>query len=264
VTSYRNFIRVYTGAKAVYFLFMVVIVLDALFLVRTFYPPWFEFVLQRHLFEFVVLTALSVVLMLLLRLVDKPTLDPCDNEHDCQELVRRAVREDSRAALLKVHSAGLRSRQHFITSLTNVEGRPIPIAVLAQNPATALDELDATSTNGILDNLERGHKDVPLEIRLFDTPATMRSLILCDSKKKPILATVSWYTYKKIRGETDTTKIQGRINPAIVLVADSSAEDRAVLTFLDKEFDKMWLECKDARKFVGAVSEILNISGGNT
>ena len=119
MNRFRNLVRLYTGNRSVITLFALIVALEAIFLIRTVFPSLFEAALQKNIFEIVVLLALSQALLLLLRLVEQPPQSVCEDEHSCQDMVRRIVREDPRASLLKVSSAGLGSRFDLITSISN-------------------------------------------------------------------------------------------------------------------------------------------------
>jgi hypothetical protein len=246
----RDLVRVYAGNRSVVVLFSLIIVLEAVFLVRTIYPSVFDVVLQKHVFELVVLLVLSQILLLLLRLVEQPSPGYCEDEDVCQDLLRRVARDDSRTAVLKVWSAGLASRFNLITALSGALHGRIRTHIIAQSPDHALDKKDAERMRGFLPILERDHKSAALEVRFFETPATIRSFILCDRKNRPFWGTASWYTYEKLPGDTGI-RIVGRSNPAIVLRADLSADHRAILTFLNNKFDEVWDRCLESPRFRG-------------
>ena len=257
----RNLVRVYTGNKSVITLFALIVALEGIFLVRTVFPSWFEVALQKNIFEIVVLLALSQALLLLLRLVEQPPQSVCDDEYSCQDMVRRIVREDPRASLLKVSSAGLGSRYDLITSLSNAPHGRIRTHVIAQNHTTALDRADALRTEKNMFLLNRGdHENAALEVRFFDTPATIRSFIICDSANRPYWGIVSWYIYHTVKPaevRADGTvkpaevRVVGRRNPAIVLRGESSPEQQAILTFLDDTFNRAWADCGATPGFRG-------------
>jgi hypothetical protein len=230
-------IRRYTNNRAMVALLALMMLLEIVFVLRIFKPDYFKLILENHVFELVVLLALAQMILLLFRLLDRAPGRVCKDEHECEVLLRAMVKEDPRISTLHVFSCGLGSRLDMATSIHSESRRKLFTEVLAQAPDHAVDKEDAERTRSLLKILKRDHSDVPVEVRLFNTPASIRALILCDDKRKPLWGAVSWYRYEKSNG---LTKVIGRRNPAIVLRGYESAEDQIVLNFLMDTFDHQW------------------------
>ncbi len=230
-------IRRYTDNRAIVALVSLMMLLEIVLVLRIIKPDYFKSIVENHVFELVVLLALAQMILLLSRLLDRAPGRVCRDEHECEVLLRAMVKDDARIRTLHVFSCGLGSRLEMITSIHNESRRRISTEVLAQAPDHAVDKEDADRTRSILKILKRDHSDVPVEVRLFETPATIRALILCADKRKPLWGVVSWYKYEKSNG---LGKVIGRSNPAIVLKGYESAEDQIVLNFLMDTFEHQW------------------------
>jgi hypothetical protein len=242
MTKLPFYIKRYTDNRAVVALLGLMMVLEIVFILRLFMPTTFEVIVKNHVFELVVLLALTQVILLLFRLLDRVPGQICKEEHECESLLRNVVRENSRTYKLHVFSCGLGSRINMITSIHNERSSNFAVEVLAQSPEKAIDRDDAARMNGQLQILKRDHPDTPVEIRFFDSPATIRALILSDRDQKPFWGVVSWYRYEKAsaRVEEKSFKVIGRQNPAIVLDAAGSREHEFLLNHLMKTFKRQW------------------------
>ena len=140
--------------RAIISLCILACALELLFLLRMLYPPAFEFILDYHIFEIVVLCSLTQIVLLLLHLVRRTPWRICTDEIECQETLREFLRLDSRAKSLHVLSAGLGSRMDLITTVPK-EPHPLRTEVLAQAPKRAIDSVDAARMENILDILKQ-------------------------------------------------------------------------------------------------------------
>ena len=239
----KRFVQLYLSHRAIVALLFLMGVLEVLFVLRTLWPAAFLFILDKHIFEIVVLLSVSQMILLLLKLLERSPRRLCRDEHECTTLVRERVSTDPRAAKLLVFSAGLASRLDLITSIQQATTRPFATEVLAQNPFKALDREDAKRLESNLLILKRDQPNLTLEIRLFDSPATIRGLILCDAKGTPFWGIASWYRYEE--RATGEISLVGRRNPAFVLDSDSSKEDFSLLEFLFTTFRDLWSRNRD-------------------
>lgn len=230
-------IRRYTNNRALVALLGAMMVLEVAFILRIFKPDYFKLIVENHIFELVVLLALAQMILLLFRLLDRPTGRICKDEHECEVMLRAVVREDPRISSLHVFSSGLGSRFDMVTSIYKESRGLLTTEVLAQSPQFAFDREDADRLWSLLKILKRDHSSVPVEVRFFNTPASIRALILCDDGRKPLWGAVSWYRYEESQG---LTKVIGRRNPAIVLRGYESAEDQLVLNFFMDIFNQQW------------------------
>jgi hypothetical protein len=225
----------------------LLMVLEGVFIVRLAKPAFFQVVLDNHIFELVVLLALAQLILLLFRLLDRAPRRIC-KENECQDLIREAVRHDSRAQSLHVFSSGLGSRLDILTTIHANTTAGFHTEVLAQSPKSHPDREDAKRMPGNLSILKRDHSKAPLEIRCFDTPATIRAMLVCDRSRRPLVGIVSWYRYERTGGGV---RVIGRRNPGLVFRADDSAEDTSILAFLMETFENLWKDCEVNLVFKG-------------
>lgn len=251
----QSVIRWYTNNRAVVALLGLMVTLEILFIARTVWPASFQFILDKHIFEFIVILGSAQMILMLFRLLERVPKHLCKDEHECQVLLRNVVRDDPRAFSLCVFSSGLGSRLDMITTIHSEARDTFYINVVAQDPVYALDKQDAERMKAHLAILRRDHSNTPVEIRYFETPAAIRAMILCGRNRKPFWGSASWYRYEKVDGGT---RVVGKGNPAIVLNRDNSTEDGDILDFLMKTFDKQWKECHKSIAFGGNNNDSTN------
>jgi hypothetical protein len=169
-------------------------------------------------------------------------------------MVRERVAGDPRAVRLLVFSAGLASRFDLVTTIHRSTPKPFTTSVLVQDPATALDRDDARRLETNLLILKRDHPEIPVEIRTFELPATVRALLLCDAEGAPLWGAASWYRYEQI--QPGNVRVVGRRNPAVVFDADTSKGDSTVLQFLVDSFDDLWARSADKVAYASQAARV--------
>jgi hypothetical protein len=92
----------------------------------------------------------------------------------------------------------------------------------------------------ILKILARDYRGKPIEIRTFKPPATIRALILCDRKRKPLVGFAGWYRYEEVTGEDGEFRVIGQANPSMLVEAKNFEGDRTILGFLMELFERNW------------------------
>jgi hypothetical protein len=239
----KRLARLYFFNRSILALLLLVSALEGIFLLRTLWPEFFDFVVAKHIFEIVVLSSIIQIIILLWKLLEKSPRRVCKDEHECAVLLRERIAQDSRASKVLFFSAGLASRFDLITTIHSATSRTLSVEVLAQNPEKALDRQDAKRLESHLLILNRDHSEIPLEVRIFDTPATIRSSVICDDKGSPLWGVASWYRYDDL-GE-EGIRLVGRRNPAVVFDADTSREDSLILEFLTSTFRNLWAQSAD-------------------
>lgn len=238
MTFPQRFFSLYTHHRAIVALLVLTAVLEILFILRLVFPAALAFVIENHVFEIVVLLAISQIILLLFKVLEKTPRGVCKDEHECGVVLREVVRSDPRAHSLQVLSAGLGSRLDLLTTIHRETPRTFSVEVLAQSPEHAPDREDARRMESNLEILRRDHSEAPLEVRLFDTPAAIRALLVCDRNRSPLWGAASWYRYEKAEGER--VRVVGRRNPAILLRTEDSKEDAEMLRFLMGVFEQTW------------------------
>jgi hypothetical protein len=234
----RRLLAIYVTHRSVIALLFLMISLEFVFVLRLLWPQTFSFIVSAHLFEIVVLLAVAQMILILFKLLERAPRHVCSDEHECETILRERVASDPRAARLLVFSSGLGSRFDLITSIHRSAPREFFTQVLVQSPERGLDREDARRLRSNIYILNRDHPEIPLEVRAFDLPATIRGLILCDRTSSPLWGVASWYRYDK---STDgDVVVVGRRNPSAVFNADESKEDGVMLDFLSAMFKRIW------------------------
>lgn len=246
----NRLISAYVHHRAVFTLLGIMVVLEVLFVARLFFPQAMTFILDLKVFEIVVLLAIGQMILLLVQLLYRTPRRTCEDEHECQVLVREVITTDRRAHSLHVFSSGLGSRLDFLTTAHLGTDRSFSTQVVAQDPGLSPDRQDGDRMRHNLAILERDHPEVPLEIRLSKVPASIRAMIVCDASGNPFWAVASWYVYQEL--EDSRVRVVGRRNPSLVLTAGASAEDKKLLDFLLGLFRQTWAGLEGQVAFAGA------------
>jgi len=237
---FMRFISIYTAFRSVIFLVFIMLVLEILLVLSTVWSSSFQFIVDNHVFEIVVLFAIVQMILLVLKLLEQTPQNICDDEAECQALVKEFIRTNPRAARLHIFSAGLSSRYGFLSTINNELGRDFQIEILAQSPDHAPDKMDANRMRLSMDILKRDHPRIPVQIRTYITPATIRAYIVCDHKRKPLWGIVSWYLYELTPAQE--IRVKGRENPAVVLSNKGTMEDISIMQFFMSFFERIWQE----------------------
>ena len=233
----RTLVNFVINYKSIMSLLCMMLVLECLFIVQLFKPDIIEYILKYHIFEGIVLLALSQMIVLLFQLTRKAPKNIIEHEHELEYAVRDTIDKDNRAHSVHIFSCGLGSKINFITSLKK-GNKSIPVEVLVQHPGDAQDRIDKWGTVRHLNVLMNDHVKNPVEVHLFREPATIRGVIICNEYRKPVWGVVSWYKYREDK-EKNRMAVKGRDNPAFVLSTGTYQDDTA-LAFFMKEFDWLW------------------------
>lgn len=233
----RTLVNFVIHYKSIMSLLCMMLVLEVLFIIQVFEPKSIPFITDKHIFEVLVLLALSQMIVLLFQLTRKAPKNIIEHEHELESAVRFIIDTDNRAHSVHIFSCGLGSKINFITSLKK-GNKSISVEVLAQHPDHAMDRIDKWGTVRHLNVLMNDHEKNPVETRLFCEPATLRGVLVCNEYRKPVWGVVSWYKYREDKVK-NRMAVKGRDNPAFVLSTGTYQDDTALATFME-EFEWLW------------------------
>lgn len=236
------------ASKAVFSMFASVAILELLFVGRLFRPDWFGWVVERHLFEVIVLVVLMQVILMLWQLLSKKRKPMVWDDLTVAQAFIDFLQSNNRAHSVHLLSCGLRSRGQLIAHLLDKKST-LKIEVLVQHPETAQDQADARETTTSLHTMTRNNSSIgALEVRQFRPPVSIRAVVVCSADRKPLWAALGWYVYRVENGEI---RVKGRNHPTHILDA-SVGEEKAVLEeFCMKEFERAW---RNATPYVPTIS----------
>lgn len=220
------------------------LLLEIFFIIRIFKPKILSIVIEKQIFEVIVILALMQMIVLLFQLIRQAPKKICKHEYELENAVRDFIQTNNNVHSVHVLSCGLGSKINFITNLRK-GNQMIPTEVLVQDSKHAIDKADSVRTEANLDILKHDHSEKSLQVRLFNEPATMRAVLLCKNDRKPIWGVVSWYKYRD--DGKGRVAVKGRDNPAFVLYSGASSQDDIVLKFFMEEFEWLW---KKSNQFV--------------
>lgn len=227
------------GKHALITLVAILIILDILLIAGLIAPQVIQFLIDKHLFEIVVLTTLVEVLLLLSSSLWRMTPLAIGSEEEAQEKVRTLLKEDTSIKSINVLSAGLSSRAPFLRELLEShrkykmeiitcfgEGSPNP------DPRDR-EKLGPAMYYKVIHDLEKDVPDAESRLKIYRSHniPSFRCILLSDSHG-PRYGIVGWYTYYD-----RNTKIAGRRN--VQIFVDRTTETGvALLHFTEKKFQE--------------------------
>ncbi|MBI5194849.1 MAG: hypothetical protein HZA10_00840 [Nitrospirae bacterium] len=235
----KKIINFLIGKHSVITLVTILFILDILLIASLIAPQVLQFLIEKHLFEIVVLTTLVEVLLLLSTSLWRVTPLAIGSEEEAQEKVRYLLKEDTAIKSINVLSAGLSSRSSFLRELIESH-RKYKIEIItcfserSPNPDPRdREKLGPAMYYKIIHDLELDVPDVESRLKIYrshNTPS-FRCILLADSRG-PRYGIVGWYTYYD-----RNTKIAGRRN--IQIFVDRTTETGvALLHFAEKKFQE--------------------------
>jgi hypothetical protein len=230
----KNIFKIYFVKHTVVTLIAVLSILDVLLLGRYFYTPYFQFLIDQHVFEVVVLLTLVQILLLLSTNVWQSTPSIIGSEEEAQRKIKSILDQNRSIDSVKVLSAGLGSRASFFRSLLEQhKGVKIEIVACFGKESPNPDNLDRLKLGpaqfNVLTNRPTDEVRKHLEIfNSYNTPS-FRCILLSDSHG-PHSGILGWYTYHKQNKE-----LVGRRNMQIY-VSRSTETGFILLNFAEKMF----------------------------
>ena len=201
----RQILNFFIGRHSVFTSVVLLIVLDFLLIANLIIPKLLQFLIDKHIFEIVVLTALVQVLVLLSSSFWHITPLVIGSEEEAQEKVRLILKEDTSIKSVKVLSAGLRSRANFLRALLELPRRlNVEIVACFGQGSPNPDKLDREQFGPAHFGVITHRLDQETSSRLkiygsFNTPS-LRCVLLYDSHG-PRYGIIGWYTYHKKNNE---------------------------------------------------------------
>lgn len=207
----RKVLSLLTSRHAIVAALGILVVLEALLIANIFFPQTMSFVVQKHIFEPIVIATLAEVVILLATSLWHATPIALWSEEDAQQKILAALQEDPAISSVKVLSAGLRARASFLRTLLEMP-RNLNLEVVAcfgagsPNP----DELDRETLGPagfeiLTHRLENG-ASARLRVLCSHNTPSFRCILLYDGAGARC-GVLGWYTY---RGRN--TQITGRRN----------------------------------------------------
>lgn len=118
------------GKHSIITLIIILLVLDILLIANLIAPRVLQFLIDKHIYEIVVLTTLVEVLLLLSSSLWRVTPLVIGSEEEAQEKIRSLLEEDTSIKYVKVLSAGLSSRASFLRGLLE-QSRRLNLEIVA-------------------------------------------------------------------------------------------------------------------------------------
>jgi len=232
----KKVLSLLTGRNSIIILVAILSILDTLLVASFFLEPILKFLIEKHLFEIIVLTTLLEILLLLSHNLWRSSPWVFGSEGEVQEKVRFLLKEDTSIKFVKILSAGLSSRAAFLRVLLEVQKR-LNVEIIAcfghQSPNP--DQLDREKLGpanfDVITNRLKPDEMERLKIRGSLNAPSVRLILLSDSRG-PRYAFLGWYTYHK-----KNTHIVGRQN--VQIFADRTTELGVdLLHFAEKMFQR--------------------------
>jgi hypothetical protein len=210
---------------------VVLITIGAVQVLSIFFPSWFDSTQFEAVFRVIVLLVLGDMLFRLAQISPskQSAFQIIPRDEDAQKyIVESAKKHGARSAYIL--SSGLGSRTDVIIFLSELG---IEVTVFYQDISKALDEPDAKRgderISHIYERLEGNEHSGKIHFCPLSIPSTIRATILYDSKDKPIVAQVGWYTY--MTKNKDRVRVYGSQHPSL-LVSRRSVDGLQLLDFL--------------------------------
>lgn len=212
----------------------ILIILDILLISNLIVPQVLKFLIDKHIFEIIVITSLIEIFILLSSHRWRVTPLTIGSEEEAQDKLRTILRENSSIKCIKILSAGLKSRANFLRD-TLEKYKNINLEIIAcfgeksPNPDKWDREKIGPSHFEVI--TERISDEERKRIKIFTSfnRPSFRCVLLYDSRG-PNCGLVGWYTYY----ERDT-KITGRRN--VQIFVDKTTETGVdLLHFAEKMF----------------------------